>query len=119
MASTATNTATTVTSVSAPVETVLPQAQTLLQAAKLAIEQDKPIQMDYYMATAQKKAFLGEDETTTEKMLVKSAEEYTSLVQKVYKVATDFIVVTENSLYLVSGKLQKRKIQASNYLQNE
>lgn len=97
----------------------LPSPQTLLQAAKLAIDQDKPIQLDYYVDTAQGKAFLGEDEVTTEKMLVKSAEEYTSLVQKVYKVATDFIVVTENSLYLVSGKLQKRKIQASNYLQNE
>ncbi len=105
--------------VAAVAQAPLPAAQTLLQAAKLAIDQDKPIQLDYYVDTAQGKAFLGEDEVTTEKMLVKSAEEYTSLVQKVYKVATDFIVVTENSLYLVSGKLQKRKIQASNYLQGE
>jgi hypothetical protein len=102
----------------APQEVILPNAQTLLQAAKLAIDQDKAIHLDYYVETHMKKAFLGEDETTKEKMLVKSAEEYTSLVQKVYKVATDFIVLTENSIYLVSGNLLKRKIQASNYLQS-
>jgi hypothetical protein len=118
MASTA-NTSSAATTAPSSSELVLPQAQTLLQAAKLAIEQDKPIQMDYYLATAQKKAFLGEDENTTEKMLVKSSEEYTSLVQKVYKVSTDFLVLTENSIYIVNGNLQKRKIQASNYLQGE
>jgi hypothetical protein len=32
---------------------------------------------------------------------------------KIYKVADDYIVLTENSLYIVSGKIQKRRIQAS------
>ena len=38
--------------------------------------------------------------------------EFTSLVQKVYKVQDDFIITTENSIYIVSGKIQKRRIQA-------
>lgn len=97
----------------------LPAAQSLLQAAKVAMEQDKPILLDYYADSVQKKAFLGVDETTDEKMLVKSSEEYTSLVQKIYKVGEDFLVLTENSIYLVSASLQKRKIQASSYLSNE
>jgi len=78
-----------------------------------------PIQLDYYTATLNKKAFLGVDENTKEQMLVKSSEEYTSLVQKVYKVATDFLILTENSIYIVAGSLQKRKIEASNYLISE
>ena len=97
----------------------LPSAQTLLQAAKVAMEQDKPILLDYYADSCVGKAYLGVDETTEEKMLVKSSDEYTSLVQKVYKVGEDFLVLTENSIYIVSGKLSKRKIQASSYLGNE
>ena len=97
---------------------VFPNPSALLQAAKLAMAQDKPIQLDYYAETVTGKAFMGEDAETKEKMLVKSAEEFTSLIQKVYKVAEDYIIMTENSIYLVSGKVQKRRIQA-NSLKNE
>ncbi len=90
----------------------MPSAQVLIHAAKLAMEQDKPIQLDYFADTATNKAFLGEDQETKEKMLIKSNEEFTSLVQKVYKVQEDYIIMTENSIYIVSGKIQKRRIQA-------
>jgi len=91
---------------------VVPSAQALTHAARIAIQQDKPIMLDYYVETAEGKAFMGEDADTKEKMLVKSTEEFTSLIQKVYKVQEDFIVLTENSLYIISGKVQKRRIQA-------
>jgi len=103
----------------APVNTVqstaekLPSATTLVSAAKLAIQKDMPIQLDYFVESAEGKAFLGEDAQTNEKMLVKNSEEYTSHIQKIYKAGDDFIVMTENSIYLVSGKIQKRKIQPS------
>ena len=90
----------------------IPTPQTLLQAAKLSMAQDKPILLDYYADTDQNKAFLGEDTENNEKMLVKSTEEFTSLIQKIYKVSTDYIIITENSIYIVSGKVQKRKIRA-------
>jgi hypothetical protein len=90
----------------------MPSPQVLVHAAKLAIEQDKPILLDYFLDTSAGKAFLGEDQETKEKMLIKSSEEFTSLVQKVYKVQDDYIIITENSLYIVSGKIQKRRIQA-------
>jgi hypothetical protein len=92
---------------------VLPSAATLLNAAKLAIQRDMPIQLDYFVDSSEGKAFLGEDAQTSEKMLVKNSEEYTSHIQKIYKAGDDFIIMTENSIYLVSGKIQKRKIQAS------
>ena len=91
----------------------VPSAATLINAAKLAIQKDMPIQLDYFVESAEGKAFLGEDAQTSEKMLVKNSEEYTSHIQKIYKAGDDFIVMTENSIYLVSGKIQKRKIQAS------
>ena len=88
----------------------LPGAAILIQAAKLAIEQDRAIMLDYYRETANGQAFLGEDPETKERVLVKSKEEFTSLVKKLYKVGEDFIVSTENSLYIVSGKISKRKV---------
>ena len=101
-----------------PAPVLLPSPAVLLQAAKLALAQDNPIRLDYYTETANGTAFMGEDSETKEKMLVKSAEEFTSLIQKTYKVGDDYIVLTENSIYVVSGKLQKRKIQA-NSLRND
>lgn len=92
----------------------LPSAATLMSAAKLSIQKDMAIQLDYFVESSEGKAFLGEDAQTGEKMLVKNSEEYTSHIQKIYKAGDDFIVLTENSIYLVSGKIQKRKIQASN-----
>jgi hypothetical protein len=53
---------------------------------------------------------LGEDGETKERILVKSKEEFTSLIKKLYKVGEDFIVVTENSVYIVGGNIQKRKV---------
>ena len=45
-------------------------------------------------------------------MLVRSAEEYTSLIQKIFRVETDFIVLTENSIYIISGTTKKKSISA-------
>ena len=94
---------------SAPTE-LLPSSQTMMQAAKLAINEDRAIMLDYYRDSCNSKAFLGEDPETKERILVKSKDEFTSLVKKLYKVGDDFIVLTENSLYIVGGAIQKRKV---------
>lgn len=98
------------TAAAAPV--LIPSPVVLTHAAKISIEKDKPILLDYYADTATGKAFLGEDQETKEQMLVKSHEEFTSLVDKVFKVGEDYIVMTENSLYIVSGKIKRKRIQA-------
>lgn len=107
-------TTSTAAAAAAPVD-ILPSATALLQAAKLGIKDDKPIKLDFYVDTYHQKAFIGEDVTDPkDKVLVKAKDEFTSTIQKLYKVEakadSDFIVVTENSLYIVSGKIQKRKI---------
>lgn len=89
---------------------ILPSSATLLQAAKLAITEDRAIMLDYFRQTANGTAFLGEDPETKERILVKSKDEFTSLVKKLFKSGDEFIILTENSLYIVSGKIQKRKV---------
>lgn len=87
----------------------LPIDITLQHASKLAIVEDKPILMDYWTNSLDKKALIGIKENG-EKLLVKNEEEYTSPIAKFYKSGTDYIIITENSIYLVSAEIPSRKI---------
>lgn len=93
----------------------LPSEKALTNAAKLAMAQDKPILLDYYRETRAGTAFLGEDKDTKEQILFKNAEEYTSPVQNKYRVVspgdlTEYLFVTENSIYIVHGAIKKKEI---------
>jgi hypothetical protein len=87
----------------------LPSDVTMKHAAKLSIVDDKPIMMDYWTASLDKKALIGAKENS-EKLLVKSEDEYTSIIQKFYKSGTEYIVITENSIYIVANDIPTRKI---------
>jgi hypothetical protein len=87
----------------------LPSDVTLKHAAKLSIVEDKPIMLDYWTASLDKKALIGAKENG-EKLLVKSEEEYTSTIAKFYKSSTEYIIITENSIYIVSNEIPTRKI---------
>ena len=105
----------------------------LKRAARIATEQNKPLKLNYYKRTADLTAFLGEYEdkkekilidpdtgkhyivdyiTTTEKMLVAGPEEYTSPVLKIYKSNDAFIIITINSVYIVSMNIKKKRIHS-------
>ena len=45
-----------------------------------------------------------------EKLLVKSADEYTSPISKIYKVETEYIIITENSIYVVSADIETKRV---------
>lgn len=87
----------------------LPSDVTMKHAAKLSIVDDKPIMLDYWTASLDKKALIGAKENG-EKLLVKSEDEYTSTIAKFYKSGTEYIVITENSIYIVSNEIPTRKI---------
>jgi len=87
----------------------LPSEITMKHSMKLAIVEDKPIMMDYWRSSLEKKSLIGVRDNT-EKLLVKSEDEYTSSIQKFYKSATEFIIITENSIYIVSNEIPTRKI---------
>jgi hypothetical protein len=100
--------------VPASTPTDLPNEKVLVHAAKIAMEHDKPILLDYYKETrVGGTAFLGEDKETKEKILVKNPEEYTSPVIKMFKAKDDYIIITENSIYIVSGSIKKKEISSA------
>jgi hypothetical protein len=89
----------------------LPENTTLQHAAKLSIVEDKPIMLDYWTASLDKSVLIGVKETN-EKLLVKSEEEYTSPIGKIYKVGKEYIIITENSIYLVDVEIPTKRISA-------
>jgi hypothetical protein len=89
----------------------LPCDITLQNAAKLSIIDDKPIMLDYWTASLDKKVIIGVRDNK-EKLLVKSAEEYTSPITKLYKSYTEYIIITENSCYIVDAEIASRKISS-------
>jgi len=88
----------------------LPSDVTLKHASRLAIVEDKPIMLDYWTNSLDEKALVGVKETG-EKLLVKTEEEYTSTIVKFYKSGSEYIVITENSIYIVSNTIPSRKIR--------
>lgn len=88
---------------------VLPSTEVLMHCAKLGIVEDKPIMMDYWTDSLDEKALIGVRENG-EKLLVKNEEEYTSPIAKIFKVGQEFIIMTENSIYIVSQKIPSKKI---------
>jgi len=86
----------------------VPPASVLVRAAQVSIAEDKPIYLDYFQDSVDKKCCIGVQETT--KYLVKSDSEYTYTIQSVFKCETCYIVATENSLYIVSVDIPIKKI---------
>ena len=87
----------------------LPSNVCVSHAMKLAIVEDKPIMMDYWTASLDKSVIIGVGENK-EKLLVKSEDEYTSTIAKIYKVETEYIIMTENSIYIVSNDIPTKRI---------
>ena len=89
----------------------LPNATTLTHAAKLSIVEDKPLLLDYWTNSLEKTALIGVKEDG-EKLLVKSEDEYTSPVSKIFKVQDEYIVMTENSIYIVDVSIPSKRISS-------
>ena len=79
--------------------------------AKIAITEDKPIMLDYWIDSLEKKILIGIKENG-EKLFVKNAEEYTSPISKIFKVDNVYIITTENSIYITHSDINKRKISS-------
>ena len=86
-----------------------PSNQCLQHCVKIAIVDDKPMMLDYWSNSLENKALIGVRDNG-EKLLVKSEDEYTSPIEKIYKVESEYIIVTENSLYIVSAQIATKRI---------
>ena len=89
----------------------LPENTTMQHAAKLAVVEDKPIMLDYWTNSLDKSVLIGVKDNK-EKLLVKSEEEYTSPIAKIFKVGKEYIVMTENSIYIVDVEIPTKRISA-------
>jgi len=89
----------------------LPNANTLTHATKLSIVEDKPLLFDYWTSSLEKTALIGVKDDN-EKLLVKSEDEYTSPVLKIFKVQDEYIVMTENSIYIVDINIPSKRISS-------
>ena len=87
----------------------IPGNKCLQHCSKLAITQDKPLLLDYWTASLDGNIIIGVRDND-EKLLVKNEEEYTSPIEKIYKIENEYIILTENSIYIVSSKILTRKI---------
>ena len=87
----------------------LPSTQCLQHAVKLAIVDDRPIVMDYWTDSCDKKVIIGVRENN-DKLLVKNEDEYTSHVMKIYNVEEEYIVLTENSIYIIKSDVDTKRI---------
>ena len=85
----------------------------MVQAAKEAIDQDRPIYLDYYADSIAKKCCIGVQDAT--KMLVKSDTEYTSPIESIMRIKEEktWLVLTENSLYIVDADIPVKRIVSS------
>ena len=88
----------------------IPCNDAIMMASRLAFAGKMPIQTDYYYATATGQAFIGEDVETKERALVKNRDEFTSNIKKMGKAGDDVVIMTENSVYVISGKTMKRRV---------
>ena len=87
----------------------LPDINAIQHALKLSIMEDKPIMMDYWTNSLDKTVLIGVKESG-EKLLVRSEDEYTSPVNKIYKISNEYIIMTENSIYIVDVNIPTKRI---------
>jgi hypothetical protein len=91
----------------------LPTNATLEYACKLAIVEDKAIMMDYWTFSIDKTVTIGVKEDG-EKLLIKNKNEYTSKISKIFKpCTTEFVVMTENSIYVIDSEVPVRRLTTS------
>ncbi len=87
----------------------LPGGTTLQHCAKLSIVEDKPIMFDYWTSSCDKNILVGVRDSG-EKLLVKSEDEYTSPISKIFKNEQEYIIITENSIYVVDAGIPTKRI---------
>lgn len=83
--------------------------ETLKNISKLGITREMPIMMDYWIESHKGNTFIGVKDD--EKILVKNEEEYTSPIKQIFNSADEYIILTENSIYVVTNKIKSKKIK--------
>ena len=84
----------------------LPSDKTLQQACKLSLKTKKPICFYFYIDSLKGKISIVND--GEDRIIFKSEDEHTSPIINTYKSENSFIVVTENTIYILSSETPVR-----------
>lgn len=87
-------------------ELVLPSDKTLQQATKLSLKTKKPICLYFYIDSL--KGLISIVSDGEDRIVFKSEDEHTSPIINTYKSENCFIVVTENTIYILSADTKVR-----------
>ena len=79
-------------------EISIPSQNTLSQAAKLSIKISKPICFYFYLDSCRDNIKICTNET--DKIIFKTLDEHTSSISNIYKVDNEYLIVTENTIYI-------------------
>ena len=85
---------------------VLPTDKTLQQATKLSLKTKKPICFYFYIDSLKGKISIVND--GDDRIIFKSEDEHTSPIINTYKSDSSFIIVTENTIYILSAETPVR-----------
>ena len=81
----------------------MPSAKTLAQAFKLSIKGGYlPIETYFYLDSCKNKVYICVNDDN--KIIYKNKEEHTSQVENIYKSENDYLIMTQNSIYILSVK---------------
>jgi hypothetical protein len=84
----------------------LPSDKTLQQACKLSLKTKKPICFYFYIDSLRGKISIVND--GEDRIIFKSEDEHTSPIINTYKSESSFIIVTENTIYILSAETPVR-----------
>lgn len=84
----------------------LPSDKTLQQACKLSLKTKKPICFYFYIDSLKGKISIVND--GEDRIIFKSEDEHTSPIINTYKSDSCYIVVTENTIYILSAETPVR-----------
>lgn len=82
----------------------IPSSTTLAQAAKLSISVFKPICFYFYIDSCKDLIKICTNSQNKDKIIYKNLNEHTSSILNIYKVETEYLIVTENTIYIISSK---------------
>lgn len=85
----------------------IPGINTLNNAAKLSIKFGRPLDFYFYIDSCRGNAQIVNAEG--EKIIYKNNEEHTSPIKHTYKTDNEYLIVTENTIYIISSNTSVSK----------
>lgn len=86
----------------------VPSANTLSQAFKLSIQISKPVESYFYIDSCKGNVSICSNDT--DKIIYKNDEEHTSPISNIYKVENEYLIVTDNTIYIISKDTKVSKM---------